>query len=270
MSDHGVILELAGLLKAGYSAKSARFELQESLAKMSPRRLAEFETLWSVAIASGGSVAKSMANLSDSFASDEAHLREIELAFAGPRATAKLVGWLPVFGLGIAQLFGLNPIGAIFTKPLAMFSVALGVALLISGRFWAKSILAKAQPVAGDPGLTFDAIRIGIDAGLPLSASVNQSIQAIEQFLGASPNEIDLSEVERLAVRNRDAGASLSALLISAAQVIRDTHRFENDKRIAKLSVKLMVPLGLLTLPAFVCLAIAPIGISLLSSGQNL
>lgn len=270
MSDHAVILELAGLLKAGYSAKAARSELQESLAKMMPRRLAEFETLWSLALASGGSVAKAMENLSDSFASDEAHRREIELAFSGPRATAKLVGWLPVFGLGIAQLFGLNAIGVIFSKPIATVSVGLGVGLLFGGRFWAKSVLAKAQPVAGDPGLIFDAIRIGIDAGLPISAAVNQSVQAAEQFLGASPNENDLSQVERMAARNRDAGASLSTLLVSAAQVTRDAHQFENEKKIAKLSVKLMVPLGLLTLPAFVCLAIAPIGISLLSTGQNL
>lgn len=270
MSDHSVFLELAGLLKAGVSTSVARAEVETQLKSIEPKRLAEFEALWSVSLASGGSVAGAISNLGETVAADERHLRDVELAFAGPRATAKLVGWLPGFGLLVAQLFGLNPIGAIFTKPLAMFSVAIGLGLLVGGSYWAKSILAKAQPPLGDPGLIFDLVRCGVDAGLPLAASIHQSAASYETHLDEYPSPDSLAEIERLGVRNREAGASLKALLASAALLVRDTRRFENEKKIAKLSVKLMVPLGLLTLPGFVCLAIAPIGISLLSSGQNL
>ena len=270
MTDHAVVLELSGLLKAGVPAEVARHELDSRLAKMTPTKFSEFEALWKLAIDSGGSVAVAMANLSENMLTDERHHRELELAFAGPRATARLIGWLPGGGLVIAQFFGLNPIGTIFTKPLAASSVAIGIGLLFGGWYWARSIIVKAQPVVGDPGFIYDAVRIGIDAGLPLSVAINLSIASSETHLGNRPSSEALAEIERIGVRNREAGASLAALLGSAARLVRDSRRFENDKKIAKLSVKLMIPLGLLTLPAFVCLAIAPIGISLLSSGQNL
>jgi tight adherence protein B len=67
---------------------------------------------------------------------------------------------------------------------------------------------------------------------------------------------------------NRDRGASLGALLESEAQIKRETQRNLEATAVAKLSVKLMLPLGLLTLPAFILCAVAPIAIGLLSSNK--
>jgi tight adherence protein B len=228
----------------------------------------QFDVIWSLVSQSGGSIAEVMQNLSESFKSAERHVREIELAFAGPKSTARLVGLLPVAALGLAQCFGLNPVGAICTKPLAFISVALGVILMILGRFWTKSILQKARFAEVDPGLFIDSVRFGLAGGLPFARAIEQSVEVFEDRLPASVSSASKEELWALAELNRERGASLTALLESAAQVKREVQRHAEATAVAKLSIKLMVPLGLLTLPAFLLCAIAPLAIGLLSSRQ--
>jgi len=269
VTDRTVILELAGLLQAGLPLNQARNEVESELGKLKPQQRSQFEAIWAIAQVEGGSVAQAMKNLSHSFDAEAKHRRDLELAFAAPRATAKLVTLLPLFGLALAQMFGLNPIGAVATKPLAFVSLVLGAALLIGGRLWTSSILEKSRSDEHDPGLFIDAVRFGVSSGLPFASAVEQAAAAFAKHLNSIVDESTMSQLDRLADLNRERGASLVALLDSLAQICRETQRHAEATTVAKLSVKLMVPLGLLTLPAFILSAVVPIAIGLLSNGQN-
>ena len=59
-------------------------------------------------------------------------------------------------------------------------------------------------------------------------------------------------------------GAPSTALLLSLADAHRLSERRAAERAAGKLSVALVVPLGLCSLPAFICLGIVPILISLL------
>lgn len=266
MSADPVILELAGLLKAGIPANLARAGLSERLVNMPAVQKSQFEIIWSLANKNGGAIGEIMMSLSDSFKSADRHRNEIELAFAGPKATARVVSLLPIACLLLAQVFGLNPLGAIVSKPLAFISVVLGVILLVVGRVWTRSILEKAKFDEVDPGLLIDAVRFGLTSGLPFSKSLNLAVEALAEF--DLVDEQSLGRLSAMAEMNRDRGASLGALLESEAQIKRETQRNLEATAVAKLSVKLMLPLGLLTLPAFILCAVAPIAIGLLSSNK--
>jgi tight adherence protein B len=263
MNADQVMMQLAGLLRAGLPGATARAELEVPISAMPAGQREQFEAIWGLATRLGGSAAASIESLGSSFLAQAKHSREVELAFAGPKATAKLVSVLPILGLVLAQLLGMNPGKAIFTNPIGFVSVALGGILMILGRVWAKAILLKAKPGEVDPGLFFDAIQIGLSAGLPLSQSTSEASAALP-----SPGE-GLERVEHLAELTRRSGASISHLVRSAAHEARDAKRFQESEAIAKLSVRLMIPLGVVVLPAFVLTTIAPIAISLLSNGQN-
>lgn len=60
------------------------------------------------------------------------------------------------------------------------------------------------------------------------------------------------------------SGAPVAKLLRSAAQGERKRQLRETEARGAEFGIKLVIPLGLCALPAFVCLGIVPIVISLL------
>lgn len=63
-------------------------------------------------------------------------------------------------------------------------------------------------------------------------------------------------------------GAPSSAILYAQAARMRRERFRAAEKRAASLSVKLVIPLGLCSLPAFICLGIVPVLLALVPSGS--
>ncbi len=63
-------------------------------------------------------------------------------------------------------------------------------------------------------------------------------------------------------------GAPSSAILYAQAARLRRERFRAAEKRAASLGVKLVVPLGLCSLPAFICLGVVPVLLALVPSGQ--
>jgi hypothetical protein len=63
-------------------------------------------------------------------------------------------------------------------------------------------------------------------------------------------------------------GAPSSAILYAQAAWMRRERFRAAEKRAASLSVKLVIPLGLCSLPAFICLGIVPVLLALVPSGS--
>lgn len=268
MSAASAVLELAGLLRSGMPAERAREELRADLEQLSESQAAQLDVVWALALNGGGSISEAIESLGETFRAAARHSREIELAFAGPKATAKLVAWLPAAGLVLAQLFGLDPIAAIFKNFLAFASLAIGILLLAAGHYWARSIIRKAAPSQDDPGLYFDSIRFGVLAGLPLIGAIKTVDDLFQKQLNANSDVAMVAKLDRMAKLNRTSGASISGLLAGEAAARREAKWFADSNALAKLSVKLMIPLGVVTLPAFVLSTIVPVAISLLSNRQ--
>lgn len=266
MSADQTLLELTGLLRSGLPANQARAELAAKLDGLAESQRQHFEVIWSLAMRLGGSVAGAIDSLGQAFAAQQKHIREVELAFAGPKATAKLVSFLPVVGLGLAQVMGMNPIGAIFTTPVGFLSVALGAVLLIAGRVWSKSILNRATPSPLDKGFYFESILVGLNAGLPIGTAALEARREMNTQLNQEPSAQDEAQLEHLYKLTQSSGASIAELIRSSAQVAREQARHLEAIKIASLSVKLMIPLGVVSLPAFILSTIAPIAISLLKA----
>lgn len=63
-------------------------------------------------------------------------------------------------------------------------------------------------------------------------------------------------------------GAPSSAILYAQAARLRRERFRAAEKRAASLGVKLVVPLGLCSLPAFICLGVVPVLLALVPSGS--
>ncbi|WP_427006271.1 hypothetical protein [Pseudarthrobacter sp. H2] len=70
-----------------------------------------------------------------------------QTALAGPRATVRLLGWLPLLGLGLGMLLGVDPVRILLGTPYGIAALATGVALTAAGRIWsARLVRAAAGP----------------------------------------------------------------------------------------------------------------------------
>lgn len=98
-------------------------------------------------------VGASLAPVLDGVAAAVVRAREGEArrsaALAGPQATARLLGWLPAGGLGIAVLMGAD-LGAALTRGgLVTTSVIAGAVLMVAGRRWSGRLVRDAAAARG-------------------------------------------------------------------------------------------------------------------------
>ena len=180
----------------------------------------------------------------------ERALADLRVSASGPRASAKLVTILPLVVLCGAQLIGLR----VFNQPppLTWWSIGLGVALLLAGRAWSAKVVRRAEPSSADPGQAFDHFACCLSAGLTPAG-------AAEVIGGGSEFEPLISEAE-------SSGLAIASLAQAAADNLRLRWKVASDEAIRRAAVQLLWPLGLAVLPAFVLMAVVPIGIALLKN----
>ncbi|MEN0128804.1 MAG: hypothetical protein AAGC49_05140 [Brevundimonas sp.] len=78
-----------------------------------------------------------------SVAADEEAVGELRAATAGPRATARVLAWLPVLGLLVASALGADPVGVLLGGGPGSFAALVGLGLLLLGRLWTRALVAR-------------------------------------------------------------------------------------------------------------------------------
>ncbi|WP_147915887.1 hypothetical protein [Ruania zhangjianzhongii] len=66
-------------------------------------------------------------------------------AMAAPRATARLLAWLPLAGLGLGVLLGVDPIAVFADGGSGTASLLLGLAMMALGRKWSAALVRRAE-----------------------------------------------------------------------------------------------------------------------------
>lgn len=181
--------------------------------------------------------------------------QELLAELAGPQATVKLVTWLPVGVVILAQGLGFNILDALLTNLLAQLSVIAGVVLLVVANRWSNRMVRAATPSPGDPA-----------AGLNLFIALLKSGQSLS-VARQSVDEAGLALAGLLATA-RATGAPLVDLLDARARAIREQHATRAKHTLRQLSVRLTIPLGAAVLPALVFLVVIPLFISLTSPNE--
>ncbi|MGM0928454.1 MAG: type II secretion system F family protein [Actinomycetota bacterium] len=65
-------------------------------------------------------------------------------ALAGPKATATLLGWLPLLGLGLGTAMGADPLGTLLLSASGWPVLVIGAALMIGARLWSRELVRRA------------------------------------------------------------------------------------------------------------------------------
>ena len=296
---------LATLTSWGAPAHLACAQLLENSTRMRPHsreRLHDLQLSLRMSECAGAPLATSLERAAEHAEERIDALLGRQSALAAPRATGRILSWLPLLGLGLGVLMGSDPVGVLTGSILGALTGLLGLGLAFAGRRWTAALVHRAEvesirtvnagseaekpaspadaaPV--DTALVLELLAAQLRAGLaPLAA-----LGALAEALNSRPLHV---VCQRLQMGSgwgsawsgsaagtfgelRDAlapaytgGAPSTALLLSLADAHRLSERRAAERAAGKLSVALVVPLGLCSLPAFICLGIVPILISLL------
>lgn len=67
-----------------------------------------------------------------------------DTALAGPRATVRLLSWLPLFGMAVGYLIGVDPIAVLLGSVPGVAALCAGALLMIAGRIWSSRLVRAA------------------------------------------------------------------------------------------------------------------------------
>lgn len=291
---------LAALASWGAPAHLACAQLLENSSRMRPHsraRLYDLQLSLRMSESAGAPLATSLERAAEHAEERIDALLGRQSALAAPRATGRILSWLPLLGLGLGVLMGSDPVGVLTGSILGALTGLFGLGLAFAGRRWTAALVHRAEVEstrAGhtggeqalnaptvDTALVLELLAAQLRAGLAPLAALGTLAEALNSRalhtvcqrlqMGSNWGSAWSGSAAGTFGELRDAlapaytgGAPSTALLLSLADAHRLSERRAAERAAGKLSVALVVPLGLCSLPAFICLGIVPIIISLL------
>jgi tight adherence protein B len=204
--------------------------------------------------------------VADVLASRDRSLQKIEIAHASPKSTARLMLWLPIITLAMAQLLGWGVLDTLLEKPIVLVSLGLGIALLLVAKLVTSRLLKKAKPEQSYEGFYLLGVAMAYSAGANLVRAQDRALTSYRQVFTIEPPASELSAMAEITELVEHSGARAVELLRKQAQKMQEEVLFAAEVKIEKLGIKLMLPLGLGVLPAFVFLAIVPLMLTTLGA----
>lgn len=142
-----------GALGDGLSAAAAAGDLgadpAEALIRATahsavPEVLRGLAACWQVCASTGSSLAAAVDRLSASIRAEQAQRLAVASELAGPRATAAMLGLLPLAGIGLAAGLGARPLHVLLHTPVGIACLGLGLGLEWLGMRWTGRLVAAA------------------------------------------------------------------------------------------------------------------------------
>ncbi len=209
-------------------------------------------------------------------------------AMAGPRSTARLLAALPLAAPLMGAAVGADPWKVLGDGGTGTLVAGCGVVLMLAGHVWSARLLAAAQAEQArvDEVLVLELAQAALSAGASVPFALKALGEAVDEpglvvvsralLLGAQWHEAwDLAgpgrtgtkggqglptrHLERCLRPAWQVGASPTPLLARAAESLRREQAASAEAGAERLAVRLVLPLGLCHLPAFVLLGVVPV-----------
>jgi tight adherence protein B len=252
--------------------------LPDAIAALDGPAWHEVSVAWRVAATVGAPLAECLRSLAAALRDAREAADDVRVALAEPAGTARLMGWLPLVAVGLGVALGFDTLSTLFTQPLGIACLVAGAALILVAQRWTARLVDRARRPERVPGLDAELIAIALSGGVSIERArtvVNDARRAGVAPAGEdTPTERDdgsgatreSAEIDAVLTLSRTAGVPAVELLRASAAHARHRARVEGRLSAAALSSRLLLPLGVCTLPAFLLLGVAPMLLSVMST----
>ena len=225
----------------------------------------------------GAPMADILDAIGDSIDDAQAVAEARRVASAGPLMSARVLAALPLVGIVSALALGASPWQFYTGVTVGRICALLGAAAWVVGIALCRRILARARSVDEDtdPALACDLVAAGLACGAAIprvldalaAACARESLAWTAQALRLGVSWADAwEETPKWSIPLRDAlesswtsGNAPETMLARSASWERRARLADAKTRAEELSVRLVGPLGVCFLPAFLALGIAPL-----------
>lgn len=220
----------------------------------------ELAAAWEIATTVGAPLADVLRSIAEALRDAASAADDVRVALAEPAGTARLLLWMPLAGLLLGVALGFDAWGVIVGNPLGAACVVTGLLFVVLARLWTQALLRRARPQPGTPGMAAELVGVALAGGAPIDRAVE--LVAETRVVDAAGRD----RVQEVLDLSRAAGVPAVELLRATAAQDRHRARIHGRLRAARLSTRLLLPLGVCTLPAFLLLGVAPLLLSVFAA----
>lgn len=218
----------------------------------------EVAAAWEIGTTVGAPLADVLRTVADALTDADAAADDVRIALAEPAGTARLLLWMPPAGLLLSVALGFDTIGVIVGTPFGAAAVVLGLLLVLVARTWTARLVRAAAAEPGVPGIRSELTAAALAGGV----SIDRALELVD---ACGVVDGQGGRAEQVLQLSRAAGVPAGELLRADAARQRHAARVDGRMRAARLSSRLLIPLGVCTLPAFLLLGVAPLMLSVLA-----
>jgi len=254
--------------------------LSEAIAEAGGRAWREVAVAYQVATTVGAPLAACLRSLAIALSDAQEAADDVRVALAEPAGTARLMGWLPLLAVALGAALGFDTLGTLVATPLGIACLAAGAALIVVAQRWSARLVRAARDAGAVPGLDAELVAIALSGGVSIERARAVVTEAGVLRHPGQPTDVGTEvgtaatsgtnpaddDVEAVLALSRTAGVPAVELLRASAAHARHRARVDGRLRAARLSTRLLVPLGVCTLPAFLLLGVAPMLLSVMST----
>ncbi|RLP74126.1 hypothetical protein D9V32_13870 [Mycetocola tolaasinivorans] len=223
--------------------------------------------VWSASALTGAALAEGIRVLAKTLRARARVARDVAASAAGPRASARLVGVIPLLSLFFGEALGFPIVYTLVGTPPGRVLLAVGLLLLLLTALWIRLLVRRAFLAIPEDDVLLDLTAMMLGAGIAPASARWQAHQILARCRLDASESADERLRETLGLAH-DVGVPAQELLHAEAQDLRERRARALQRAATALETKLLIPLGVGALPAFVCLGVGPLILSLL--GQML
>lgn len=240
----------------------------EAIASVPGASWAILASVWAVAEHSGAPLAVACDRMVTVFTALQ-HLQDRRrVLLAGPTMTLWLICALPIASVALGETLGFGVVQS-FGTPIGVVLLLAGLLLMTTGIVWTRSLIRQFAHRVTPSGVECELLWLALTAGMPTERATTLVIRVMDHFRtpGGDPAAFGRDgSVQRVIDLAADTGESVSRALLALA----DQHRQEAGTLLEmdaeRLAIRVLIPLGCCILPAFVCVGVMPILLSLLGA----
>ena len=221
---------------------------------------------WHIAEHTGSPAATALERMSDALSRLESLRRRREVLLAGPKGSVLLIASLPFLAIIVGELLGIH-VAAQLATPFGLVLLGVGTLLLTMGVAWGLAMIRAVQKRDHAAGCELDLMWIALAGASTPDRARRTVIETVDRFDVAWVN-LDAfgerGEATMLLDTARTSGVRLRDLVTLEADTLRErTHR-DLEREAERLAVRILIPLGLCVLPAFICIGVIPLLLGML------
>lgn len=221
---------------------------------------ADLAAAWEIATTVGAPLAEVLRMIAETLRDAASAADDVRIALAEPAGTARLLLLMPFAGLLLGFALGFDTVSVIVGNPIGAACVVMGLLLMLAARIWTRKLLDRAKPAPGTPGMQAELVAVALAGG----ASVDRALRLVSE--SPASRHGGRERIDTVLELSRAAGVPAGELLRASAAQDRHAARIAGRMRAAALSTRLLIPLGVCTLPAFMLLGVAPLLLSVLTT----